>query len=163
LVTTTNRRRFLKAACATAFLAKTGGANPEIAGSLSHFPRPLDLFSLREGGDFDAGERAAAVPWSHYARIAGFGLRLDRIDQIVEDATESHVFGIETDNDITGRYESFLDPTEKLKAIQAVAAKGTPPAIMRSFISPAWNASPPMPTRRSTHFSKTILTGFSAT
>ena len=36
-------------------------------------------------------------------------------------ATESHVFGIEVDNDITGRYQSFLDPTEKLKAIRAIA------------------------------------------
>ena len=33
----------------------------------------------------------------------------------------SGVFGIEVDNDIPGRYESFLDPTEKLEAIRAVA------------------------------------------
>ena len=31
------------------------------------------------------------------------------------------MFGIEVDNDIPGRYESFLDPTEKLKAIRDVA------------------------------------------
>ena len=33
------------------------------------------------------------------------------------------VFGIEVDNDIEGRYESFVDPTAKLKAIHAVAEK----------------------------------------
>jgi len=63
------------------------------------------------------------LPWTHYVRISGNPLRLDRIDQIVREATETHVFGIETDNDIEGRYESFLDPTEKLKAIKAVAEK----------------------------------------
>ncbi|HYK87316.1 MAG TPA: hypothetical protein VE398_01005 [Acidobacteriota bacterium] len=61
--------------------------------------------------------------WTHFVRIGGYGLRLDRIDDIVKNATETHVFGIETDNDIPGRYESFLDPTEKLKAIKAIAEK----------------------------------------
>ena len=31
------------------------------------------------------------------------------------------MFGIEVDNDIPGRYESFLHPEEKLKAIHEVA------------------------------------------
>ena len=61
--------------------------------------------------------------WTHYVRIAGHSLRLDNADQIVRGATDSNVFGIEVDNDIPGRYESFLDPTEKLKAIHAVAEK----------------------------------------
>jgi len=61
--------------------------------------------------------------WMHYVRIAGHGLRLDNADQIVRGATDTNVFGIEVDNDIPGRYESFLDPTEKLKAIHAVAEK----------------------------------------
>src|SRR5450755_3233117 len=61
--------------------------------------------------------------WTHYVRIAGNGLRLDNADQIVRGATDTNVFGIEVDNDIPGRYESFLDPTEKLKAIHAVAEK----------------------------------------
>ncbi|TAM78771.1 MAG: hypothetical protein EPN47_20520 [Acidobacteria bacterium] len=61
--------------------------------------------------------------WTHYVRISGNSLRLNRVDQIIREATETHVFGIETDNDIEGRYESFLDPTEKLKAIKAVAEK----------------------------------------
>ena len=61
--------------------------------------------------------------WTHYVRIAGHGLRGDNADQIVRSATETNVFGIEVDNDIPGRYESFVDPTEKLKAIHAVAEK----------------------------------------
>ncbi|HSP62678.1 MAG TPA: hypothetical protein VLQ90_06830, partial [Pyrinomonadaceae bacterium] len=61
--------------------------------------------------------------WTHYVRIAGHGLRLDNVDQIVRSATETNVFGIEVDNDIPGRYESFLDPREKLKAIHAAAEK----------------------------------------
>jgi hypothetical protein len=61
--------------------------------------------------------------WTHYVRIAGHGLRLDSADQIVRSATDTNVFGIEVDNDIPGRYESFLNPTEKLKAIHAVAVK----------------------------------------
>jgi hypothetical protein len=61
--------------------------------------------------------------WTHYVRIAGNSLRLDNVDQIVRAATDSNVFGIEVDNDIPGRYESFLDPTEKLKAIHAAAEK----------------------------------------
>ena len=61
--------------------------------------------------------------WMHYVRIAGNSLRLDNADEIVQRATDTNVFGIEVDNDIPGRYESFLDPTEKLKAIHAVAEK----------------------------------------
>jgi len=61
--------------------------------------------------------------WTHFVRIGGHSLRLDRVDSIVKSATDSHVFGIETDNDIPGRYESFLDPGEKLKAIRAMAEK----------------------------------------
>ncbi len=69
------------------------------------------------------GHTSRPLPWTHYVRISGNPLRLDRVDQIVKEATETHVFGIETDNDVEGRYESFLDPVEKLKAIKAVAEK----------------------------------------
>jgi hypothetical protein len=58
--------------------------------------------------------------WTHKVRIAGNPLSYDRIDEIIESAEESFVFGIEVDNDITGRYDSFLDPTEKLEAIRKV-------------------------------------------
>jgi hypothetical protein len=72
---------------------------------------------------------AAASPapveqnWTNYVRIGAYGLRSDNAAKIVADAEASDVFGIEVDNDIEGRYESFLDPTAKLKAIRAVAEK----------------------------------------
>jgi len=59
--------------------------------------------------------------WTNYVRIGAYGLRSDNAEEIVKDAEGSRVFGIEVDNDIPGRYESFLDPQEKLKAIAAVA------------------------------------------
>jgi hypothetical protein len=59
--------------------------------------------------------------WTHFTRIGAYGLRSDNAAAIVRDARASGVFGIEVDNDIPGRYESFLDPTEKLRAIHAVA------------------------------------------
>ncbi|HEX9652722.1 MAG TPA: hypothetical protein VGA99_03345 [bacterium] len=61
--------------------------------------------------------------WTNYVRIAGHGLNLSNIDNTITRATETNVFGIEVDNDIPGRYESFLDPTEKLAAIKAMADK----------------------------------------
>jgi hypothetical protein len=61
--------------------------------------------------------------WTHYVRIGAYGLHNDNAGEIVRNAQESGVFGIEVDNDIPGRYESFLDPEEKLKAIHAVAEK----------------------------------------
>jgi len=61
--------------------------------------------------------------WTHYVRIGAYGLEGRNPDEIVHSARESGVFGIEVDNDIPGRYESFLNPEEKLKAIRAVAEK----------------------------------------
>jgi hypothetical protein len=59
--------------------------------------------------------------WTNYVRIGAYGLEKASAEKIVADATADKVFGIEVDNDIPGRYESFLDPTNKLKAIRAVA------------------------------------------
>ena len=59
--------------------------------------------------------------WTHTVRIAAYGLNHNDADQAVRKAGEDHVFGIEVDNDIPGRYESFLDPTAKLKVLRAVA------------------------------------------
>src|SRR5438477_4574085 len=60
--------------------------------------------------------------WTHYVRISAWGLHAkDDAARIVREAQDSHVFGIEVDNDIPGRYESFLHPEEKLEAIHAVA------------------------------------------
>lgn len=70
-----------------------------------------------------AGQDATPQNWTHTVRIAGHGLSLGRVDAIVRSAAETSVFGMETDNDIPGRYESFLNPDEKLKAIRAMAEK----------------------------------------
>ncbi|HEY3974619.1 MAG TPA: hypothetical protein VGM18_16560 [Candidatus Sulfotelmatobacter sp.] len=59
--------------------------------------------------------------WTNYVRIGAYGLKGGDAQQIVRRAQESGVFGIEVDNDIPGRYESFLHPEEKLKAIREVA------------------------------------------
>lgn len=61
--------------------------------------------------------------WTHFVRIGAYGLTNANAGSIVENAKRDGVFGIEVDNDIEGRYESFLDPTAKLKAIREVGAK----------------------------------------
>jgi len=72
-----------------------------------------------------AGPLLAAddADWTRYVRIGAYGLTGSNADQIVQKAQRDGVFGIEVDNDIEGRYESFLDPEPKLKAIRAVAQK----------------------------------------
>ena len=74
--------------------------------------------ALAVSREFPAGQN-----WTHYVRIGAYGLQKNDADKIVSEATASKVFGIEVDNDIPGRYESFLDPSAKLKAIRAVAEK----------------------------------------
>ncbi len=63
----------------------------------------------------------ATQDWTNYVRIGAYGLRGGDAQRIVQNATDSGVFGIEVDNDIPGRYESFLHPEAKLKAIHDVA------------------------------------------
>ena len=63
----------------------------------------------------------AGQDWTNYVRIGAYGLRGGDAVEIVRKAQASGVFGIEVDNDIEGRYESFVHPEEKLKAIRAVA------------------------------------------
>jgi len=70
-----------------------------------------------------AGSDLAEQNWTNYVRIGAYGLQGGNADRIVRDAQDSSVFGIEVDNDIPGRYESFLNPEEKLKAIRDVAQK----------------------------------------
>ncbi len=62
----------------------------------------------------------AQQDWTHKVRICGNPLTYNEIGSIIQKAGDSFVYGIEVDNDITGRYESFLDPTEKLEAIRKV-------------------------------------------
>jgi hypothetical protein len=59
--------------------------------------------------------------WTNYVRIGAYGLKGGEAAEIVRRAQESGVSGIEVDNDIPGRYESFLHPEAKLKAIHDVA------------------------------------------
>jgi hypothetical protein len=61
--------------------------------------------------------------WTNMVRIGAYGLRADNADAIVRNAEETHVYGIEVDNDIPGRYESFFDPSAKLNAIRQLAEK----------------------------------------
>jgi hypothetical protein len=61
--------------------------------------------------------------WTNYVRIGAYGLARNSAEKIVADAQDTGVFGIEVDNDIPGRYESYLDPKAKLEAIRAVAEK----------------------------------------
>ena len=70
-----------------------------------------------------AAPQTTEQDWTNYARIGAYGLKADNAGKIVADAQESGVFGIEVDNDIPGRYESFVDPRAKLDAIRAVAEK----------------------------------------
>jgi hypothetical protein len=70
----------------------------------------------------DSNERyGPGQDWANYVRIGAYGLRGGDAADIVRKAQDSDVFGIEVDNDIPGRYESFVNPEEKLKAIHAVA------------------------------------------
>jgi len=59
--------------------------------------------------------------WLRQVRIAAYPLTISNADAIVRQAEASGVYGIEVDNDIPGRYESLLDPKEKLEAIRLVA------------------------------------------
>ena len=77
--------------------------------------RRLSLLFILVLGVAARGDKPAQN-WTHYVRIGAYGLRSDNAESIVRDAQANHVFGIEVDNDIPGRYESFLDPTEKLNA-----------------------------------------------
>ncbi len=62
-----------------------------------------------------------ATDWTHRVRIAGHSLTADQLESIIQSVQETNVFGIEVDNDITGRYDSFLDPADKLADITKMA------------------------------------------
>ena len=81
----------------------------------------LPVFLLLAMGPFAAFAGYEPQNWTNYVRIAAYGLSPSNAEAIIADARAAHVFGIEVDNDIPGRYESFLDPTEKLKAVREVA------------------------------------------
>jgi hypothetical protein len=87
--------------------------------------------------------------WMRKVRIAAYPLTPTNADEIVRQAQASGVYGIEVDNDIPGRYESLLDPAEKLEAIRRVAT------------APGWSASRRTQTVR-IRWRRNILTGCSA-
>jgi len=59
--------------------------------------------------------------WTHFVRTSGHELKKTNIDKIIKDAKESFLFGIEVDNDIPGRYESFINPEDKLETIRLMS------------------------------------------
>ncbi len=59
--------------------------------------------------------------WTYYIHTTGNPLNVDNVNDIMAEADSTHVFGIEVDNDIPGRYPSFLNPDQKLKAIKKMA------------------------------------------
>ena len=77
----------------------------------------LVLFALR----LLATPERESSDWTHFVRIGAYSLTSNNGREIVASAAADGVFGIEVDNDIPGRYESFLDPTQKLAAIREVA------------------------------------------
>jgi len=81
--------------------------------------RSLVLFTLVLMGAASSGQES----WTHFVRIGAYSLKSGNAAEIVRSATEDHVLGIEVDNDIPGRYESFVDPREKLAAIREVAQR----------------------------------------
>jgi hypothetical protein len=92
--------------------------------SLTLISLALSALAAPASSDHDQTDRSVTgQDWTNYVRIGAYGLSRNSADQIVRNAQESGVFGIEVDNDIPGRYESFVDPEEKLRAIRAVAEK----------------------------------------
>jgi hypothetical protein len=81
----------------------------------------LAVFALTSSLLINSSAQESKQNWTHRVRIGAYSLNRNDADQIVRKATEDHVFGIEVDNDIPGRYESFLDPTEKLNVLRAVS------------------------------------------
>src|ERR1700719_2588537 len=81
----------------------------------------LEVLALRLQTSADSASGSEKPDWTHYVRIGAYGLKGGDALQIARSAQASGVFGIEVDNDIPGRYESFLHPEEKLKAIHDVA------------------------------------------
>jgi hypothetical protein len=74
---------------------------------------------------FVSAQNATTNPrqWMHEVRIGAYGLTQQNADEVVRRAQESDVYGIEVDNDVPGRYESFLNPESKLQAIRQIAVR----------------------------------------
>jgi hypothetical protein len=90
---------------------------------MSHISQFVAVALLLISPVLHASPDSVEQDWTHRVRIGAYGLRSDNADRIVRSAQEDGVFGIEVDNDIEGRYESFVHPEEKLKAIREIAEK----------------------------------------
>lgn len=86
------------------------------------FTLTLFLFGCSQTGEMPDKEKVSQN-WTHYIRTSGHGVNKSNIERNIKDALETHLFGIEVDNDPPGRYESFLDPTEKLEALEIMARR----------------------------------------
>jgi hypothetical protein len=111
----------------------------------------LCVLVLSASGLVASAPQPASMDWIHVVRIGAYGLQRNNAQTIVRQATESHVFGIEVDNDITGRYQSFLDPLRNSKRFVPSRRRRTVPAIARSYTSPVPNALPQTLIRPRTH------------
>jgi hypothetical protein len=83
----------------------------------------LSLCLVLQASPGNVGQDSSKQDWANYVRIGAYGLQGNDAERIVQRAQEDGVAGIEVDNDIEGRYESFVNPEEKLKAIHDVAVK----------------------------------------
>jgi hypothetical protein len=72
-------------------------------------------------GQESVDKSTASRSWLKRVRIAAYPLSSQNAEEIVRQAQKSHVYGIEVDNDIPGRYESLLHPEAKLDAIKKVS------------------------------------------
>ena len=59
--------------------------------------------------------------WTNFVRIGGYDLEGNNADTIVGEARLSHVYGMEADVFVVGRYPNFLDPKKSLSSIRAFA------------------------------------------
>lgn len=103
------------------FRLLTRGGRPALVTAAALAVFLLSLGAILGAG---AGSEERTWPnqnWTNYVRIGAYGLKAGNAVEIVRKAQEDGVFGIEVDNDIPGRYESFVNPEEKLRAIRAVA------------------------------------------
>ncbi len=81
-----------------------------------------------------ANPGSAEQNWTHYVRIGAYGLEGGKPTKIVRSAQESGVFGIEVDNDIEGRYESFLNPRRKAEGDPRRGGEGPCRRAISAFV-----------------------------
>lgn len=65
--------------------------------------------------------QTATRDWTYYVHTTGNPLNIDNVTDIMTQADSTYISGIEVDNDIPGKYPSFLDPEQKLAAIKKMA------------------------------------------